>query len=179
MRRRWVDIAILVVLVAVLAAWLRDDPEAHLRRAREHMQAGRYGPAAEEYTRVIQLQPGRTVAYSERAVAWQHRGRYEEAHQDHQRALELGDTSAANRNGLAWSLCMLHRYAEALPHAEEACRLEPGTAEYLDTRGVAHLGLGNLEDAQRDIEQAYDLAPLSFRYQAHLMQVVTRSLTAP
>jgi tetratricopeptide (TPR) repeat protein len=64
-------------------------------------------------------------------------------------------------------------YEQALDWAQTACRLAPGTPDYLTTRGIAQYRLGRYADALRTLQQSAKLrqtaqpANLAFLAMAH------------
>jgi tetratricopeptide (TPR) repeat protein len=66
---------------------------------------------------------------------------------------------ATLRNSLAWNLCLLGRYQEALPHARVAARLFPKDASIQDTLGHAAYGAGHYSEAVAAWETTLQLKP--------------------
>lgn len=107
--------------------------EAHLRYAEAYEKAGRKDLAAVERDRVGQALD---------------------------RALERPDNDASTLNGLAW-VCATNgvHLEEALTAAERAVKLEPKSAEILDTLAEVHYRMGRKEEAIEVETRALALSP--------------------
>jgi tetratricopeptide (TPR) repeat protein len=62
-------------------------------------------------------------------------------------AVEIEPKNPNYLNGLAWNLCLLGRYEEALPHARMAARLLRGDSNIQDTLAHAEFGVKNYREA--------------------------------
>jgi tetratricopeptide (TPR) repeat protein len=94
-----------------------------------------------------------------RASASGEQGRYEEALDDLNRALELepNNVHALWNRGEIYRL--LGRYDEALDDLNRALKLEPNNVHALDNRGVTYRMLGRYDEALDDLNRALKLEP--------------------
>ncbi|QDT67721.1 lipoprotein NlpI [Planctomycetes bacterium MalM25] len=94
-------------------------------------------------------------------------GRYGQAFQAYQRAIEIDPTSAAAHRNLAWmqATCPVDAFRDgesALQHAEAAARLAPGADDLtLDTQAAALAAVGRFDEATEMQRRAIELAPES------------------
>src|SRR5262249_24636581 len=86
-------------------------------------------------------------------------------------AVEREPQNPQFRNSLAWTLCLLRRYDDALPHAREANRLEPNKWHIQDTVAHADFGTRHYDRAVAAWEAALKANP---RYMHELSQVNCR-----
>src|SRR5262249_52170286 len=82
--------------------------------------------------------------------------RLEEA-SHHKPSADQSEHIAATYNDLAWRLFLDGKAADGLADAEQAVRLNPGNASFLDTRGQIHLVLNRVEHACQDLQRATEL----------------------
>lgn len=92
-------------------------------------------------------------------------GRYAEAIEDCQRAMQVGTHNPLALNNLAWLLA-LHggRSEQALALVEEAIRAVGPAAFLLDTRAVIRLGMGQAGPAVEDLQEALRDRPTASIY---------------
>jgi Flp pilus assembly protein TadD len=112
------------------------------------------------------------------AVVCARQGKLAEAEQFHREALTLVPNDPGLWNSLAWFLAD-HRLNldEALSLARRAVEVAPGDPNFLDTLGWVHFQRGDLEEAQRILQRALDLAgnsPSAIEIGEHLRQVMQR-----
>jgi len=88
----------------------------------------------------IAAQPDSAKLRSELGDALERVGDLEAAAAEYRLAVEREPQNPQFRSRLAWTLCLLNRCEEALPHAREAARLLPDDANIQDT--LAHAGFG-------------------------------------
>ena len=69
--------------------------------------------------------------------------------------------------------------ADALEHAREAARLDPGNAKYLDTLAEAYARLGRRDEAMAQIKRCLELEPNTPYYQARMKELAAPPATAP
>jgi tetratricopeptide (TPR) repeat protein len=85
--------------------------------------------------------------------------------------------SAFHRNNLAWVAARCHRRLdEALLHAQQAVKLAPDSASYLDTLAEVHFHRGNRDEAIRLSQQALQLSPRYKTFQEQLTRFQNESL---
>ena len=102
--------------------------------------------------------------------------RHEEAAERNERILELDPNNLVALNNLAWVRCENQdRPQDALRLADRGVRVNPNYADLLDTRGVIHHRLGNLEKAAADLTRCLELMgaddPASAQAHFHLARV--------
>lgn len=77
----------------------------------------------------------------------------------YRQALELESDSPRLHNNLAYAMLLDgSASAEALSHAETACRLDPSNPIYLETAGALQLALGDCDSATATLERAWSRA---------------------
>ena len=92
-------------------------------------------------------------------------GNYELAIEDYTEVIRLGSNNnamaAAGYNARAWiyAYYMKTNYDRALADANQALRLAPNNASYLDTRGWVYLGKGDYNNANDDFFKALQIDP--------------------
>ncbi len=89
-------------------------------------------------------------------------GRFDEEMAMYRVALEAAPQSYLFLNNMAWTLCEgTQHYSEALERIDEAIRREGRVAQFLDTRGVILVRLGQPEAAIADLEESVKLDQLA------------------
>jgi tetratricopeptide (TPR) repeat protein len=122
---------------------------------------GHYRYAIGIATELIDTTPGGLRAmYTLRAHSYRRLGDFEDAIRDLQRAAEMppdesDPTGAATYNYLCWYLAITNRALRALPHCEEAVRLDPRIYHY-DSRGFVYAMLGRTEAAIADFSRVIE-----------------------
>ncbi len=134
-----------------------------------------------------EVQAGRVLAWLEAGVAEQPQsllyllglgnlherlGDYPGAMQFYRSAIKLNDRDGFACNNLAWLIVLLKagKGTEALDLINNAIRLKGPMPEYLDTRGMVYLTVGNGPRAIADLEQALKYAPNDGPKYFHLAQ---------
>jgi tetratricopeptide (TPR) repeat protein len=85
---------------------------------------------------------------------------FEKVHNHVARVCEAFPNSAAHHNNLAWMSAKCgRRLEEALKHAEEAVKLSPDKAAYVDTLAEVHFQRGDRDEAIRHIRRCIELEP--------------------
>ena len=92
-------------------------------------------------------------------------GRYEEAVQAYEQAIQLDSSFAAAYQGRGAALFHLKHYEEALQAYEQAMSLDPGFALAFYSKGVTLEKLKRYEEALQAYEQLIRLAPNALAYQ--------------
>jgi len=125
--------------IAMTEAWekiAKSDPSPVSRRALILMQLGRYGPAAEALTRVLDQEPGNSVARVNRAIARLMLNQLPESRADYERLLKDGRETFQVRFGLAEIARQAKQPAEELKNLERYLELAPkNTAEHTNVVG--------------------------------------------
>src|SRR5688500_13407856 len=89
---------------------------------------------------------------------------YPRAERELRRAAELDPRNAAAVRGLAALAASRHRFAESLPLARRALRLEPGSATAYGLIGDASLELGHYDEAFAAFDRMAKLKPTANAY---------------
>jgi tetratricopeptide (TPR) repeat protein len=100
--------------------------------------------------------------------------RYQEAEDLYRSVIQLSDGNTApgdlqtivtSYNNLAWLMSVYDRKGhDALPYVNHAIELAGPLPDFLDTRGIVYLTVGDFQHAIDDLERAVDLAPTPHRY---------------
>ena len=138
--------------------------DAHNNLANALSQMGNVPAAIDHYEEALRIDPDFAEAHNNLAVLLASRGQIRQAIAQYHEALRADPDYAKACNNLARLLAMengLTAYdrAEAVPLAEQACRLTDNRqAICLDTLAAAYAGVGRFPDAVRAAQQAIDLA---------------------
>ncbi len=116
--------------------------------------------AIADYTRAIEVDPTHALAYIRRAEAYQDKSDADHAIADYAKAIEIEPQSAAAYN----SRCRFRVKANldlplALLDCDDAVRLAPNNAVFMDNRGFVYLKLDRLNDAIADYDAALKINP--------------------
>ncbi len=137
--------------------WAPDELNYLRLRGEFRLRNGDPQGAYEDFDRIVGKLPRDPDGYMLRAFALARLNRFEEAFADTTTALEKsGPNDASALNSRAY-LCALGniRLEQGLADIEKAIDLgHQDNAAFLDTRGYLHYLLGNLEQAERDLDQA-------------------------
>lgn len=98
--------------------------------------------------------------YDDIGDAYSNLGENEKALENYQKALSIREKDfapnhpivATSYNEIAWTYCLLERYAEALPWAEKCVAACPLSPYFIDTLATTYQGLGSLEEALEQFE---------------------------
>ena len=98
--------------------------------------------------------------YDDIGNAYSNLGENEKALENYQKALSIREKDfdpnhpmvATSYNDIAWTYCLLGRYAEALPWAEKCVAACPLVPYFVDTLATAYQGLSRLEEALEQFE---------------------------
>lgn len=91
-------------------------------------------------------------------------GRYQDAETLYRQAIEQGDAGGVAYNNLAWLTALKdNKPREALEHINVAIARMPGQPDFLDTRGVIYLTIGNIPSAINDLTKAVAVDPSPFK----------------
>jgi Tfp pilus assembly protein PilF len=118
-----------------------------------------YSDAAAEYTRAIQLDPGLTAAYMNRARAHERLGRLPEANADYAKVLELDPLAADAHLGRGAMLLANGDPARSVQDFNRAIEMQPQWISPYFNRGVAHYQLGLWDLAERDFSVVIERSP--------------------
>jgi tetratricopeptide (TPR) repeat protein len=107
-----------------------------------------FNAALEKFQEGLRLDPTQVYGHYMLGYTLNHLGRYQEALAAFQRALALNPRNALAFEGLSWTLNQLGRHQEAITASQQALNLRPDFPEPHFNLGIAHLALGNREQAR-------------------------------
>lgn len=118
----------------------------------------RYWQAAENfYRQMLENEPERADLWKRLAdIIAEEGGRGEEAAETFARAAELSPENAALQADAAAAYSIINQPETALTYITRATRLEPGNAEYWNSRSVLEGWLGNYAAAEVSMNRAFD-----------------------
>jgi MtfA peptidase len=137
-----------------------DDAEAVFMFGVACMEEDRFDLAEEAASRVIQLDPNDAEAYQQRAAARVKLGKFAEALDDSDKAIEFGDSDefAVDAYRIRGGACVgLKKYDWALEDLNYVLQQDKDDAEARLFRGAAFLGLGRYRKALSDLSAAIRL----------------------
>jgi Flp pilus assembly protein TadD len=139
---------------------------AHVCRARAYHALGRYTEALAAYDRAEEIGFTGTgsgfspvIDMESRGDICRRLGRYDEALDAFNYALEFLPDDAAALGGRGDTFRLLGRYAEALADLTRAIGLKPDFPEAYASRGATYQALGRDEEARADLARAAELGP--------------------
>jgi len=112
------------------------------------MLSGNYNGAIRILRGLAEKHPNSADLQVQLAIAYARRGDLGLAVTAALRAVQIEPKNPVYRNSLATYLCLGGRYAEALPHAQEAVKQSPSSASE-DTLAHAAFGTGHWDEAVR------------------------------
>jgi tetratricopeptide (TPR) repeat protein len=132
---------------------------AFSNRGNAYIRKNRYGPAIDDYTQTIRLDPGAAVAFYSRGTAYLDTGQFGRAVEDFDQAIRLDPqyASAFNNRGNAYAL--QQQYDRAIDDYSEAIRLDPRHANAFNGRGSAYSRKDQYDRAIEDFNKAISLDP--------------------
>ena len=119
------------------------------------------------FAETIKLKPDFAEAYSNRGLAYDRKGEYDQAIADFNKAIELepGYAKAYNNRGLAYG--RKGEYDQTIADFDKAIELEPDYAEAYNNRGNAHARRGKYDLAiDEDAEVRFSSSGPVHRYKA-------------
>ena len=119
----------------MLVAQYKDDPELHLRLAVTYYSAGKYDEARASYEKTLQLEPRKVGAYYGLSAI----------------SLDMGNKEVEG------SVAAKTSYQESVKYCTAAISISPIFAKAYNTRGLAYMKLGYLDQALKDLHQAVEL----------------------
>jgi tetratricopeptide (TPR) repeat protein len=132
----------------------------------------RFHDAVEVYDLALEQYPDEPDLLYARALAYERMDRFDLAEQDLRYMIELDENDARSLNALGYLLTLhTERYDEALRLIERALALEPDDAAIIDSMGWVQFHLGNLAEARRWLQRAFDKMP-DPEIAAHLGEVL-------
>jgi tetratricopeptide (TPR) repeat protein len=137
------------------------DPRAHIARAAANWHRGQLQAAIGDYAGALEADPRLAAAYSGRGQVLAEVGRFEEALQDLDRALELasGDLmlTSYSRIGRGVAYAGLGRHSRALEEFQASLDLTPANAWTYYNRARAYESMGQLENAVLDYRASLEM----------------------
>lgn len=122
-------------------------------------QSEYYDEAVKMYSRLIQDFPENAVYLSEKGLILSNLNRHAEAEKVLRKALKLDKNLGSTYSALCWALSSQGKHREALHFGNKAVILNPDEWEAWNNRGLAKLGLQDLQDAVHDFKQAVRCHP--------------------
>ncbi|MGB5339343.1 MAG: tetratricopeptide repeat protein, partial [Gammaproteobacteria bacterium] len=120
---------------------------------------GQYTAAFETYHRALEANPANQDLLYARALAAEKLGQLEEAERDMRHILANDPDNVRTLNALGYTLAdRTNRYDEALSFIQRAYAQKPDDPAIIDSMGWIHYRLGNLDEAQRYLQQAWELS---------------------
>jgi len=137
----------------ILAGW-EGIASAHLGRGRARIALGDLEGGLADLTRAVELEPGAPTSAEEVADVLYVRGRYQEAAEYYQRAVDAGSQDPDARYRLASSLVQVNRSDEALDHLQVAIAADPSNGEAHLLAGTLLNAKGRHAEAERELRAA-------------------------
>jgi|CZQE01.1.fsa_nt_gi tetratricopeptide (TPR) repeat protein len=154
MRRPKADIAGRQADLDAAARLDPNDEDVLTAKAELQVDKGDFAGAIVAYTSAIDKSPGNAELLTDRGIAYARSGDAKRAAADFTNARAKA-TEAVDFNNMCWSKAKAGIELEAaLADCNTALNKAPGTAAYLDSRGLALLRLGRLDDAIADYDKA-------------------------
>ena len=134
--------------------------------------AGLNKEAFDLYGAALQDSPDNEELLYAHSLAAEKLGKLEIAERDMRRILKNDPENTRTLNALGYTLAdRTDRYQEALTYINRAYAQEPNDPAIIDSLGWVHFRLGNLDEAQRLLQQAWDMTGNS-EIGAHLGEVM-------
>jgi len=157
---------------AYLKAGGRPVADVHRGRGLARMRQGDYLGACDDYTRVLETEPGAEI-YRHRGWAYFFADAWRPALRDFGEAVRLDSKDADAYAGRGLARVMLGQYREAVADAEESLRCRPATPEMM--HNLACLYAQAVARVEADAK-ASDRAALTDRYRASAVRAIRRTL---
>jgi Flp pilus assembly protein TadD len=123
--------------------------------------------------RLLAVDPDHSFAHLALGKLQLRRGDIKLAETSFRKSIEL-DRTADGLNSLGWILTIRGRHEEALELADQAVKLTPDDPHIQDTRAIALMHLGRLEEAEAALRVAVELNPDWIAFQLHLVEVLEK-----
>lgn len=141
-----------------------DDPRGYHNLGLVYEARRLYDQAIEFYQHALILSPDLAATCYNLGLVYSRLDRLREAIEAYRRAIQLDGQLAIGHNNLAL-LLIVTEPDQALKHAQQAVRLQPENANYLDTLGEIYYHLKRYREAKQAIDQAMALDPEQTIYQ--------------
>ena len=134
--------------------------------------AGMHEAAFNLYGSALQVSPDNEELLYAHSLAAEKLGKLEIAERDMRHILKNDPDNTRTLNALGYTLAdRTNRYEEALVYINKAYEQEPNDPAIIDSLGWVHYRLGNLDEARRLLQQAWDMTGNS-EIGAHLGEVM-------
>ncbi|MBC8086262.1 MAG: tetratricopeptide repeat protein [Phycisphaerae bacterium] len=160
MMRSYLPLALCAVICA--AAACRDDAppaptpaQALNSRATAYLGEGRTAEAIALLDSAIALDPKLANAYKNRGNAYRRNGDIDAAIREYSTAISLNGKDGRYFNDRGFAYLRQYKYTEAVRDFDSALVLNPDNALAYGNRGRTHFFLGNLQQAERDLEREF------------------------
>jgi tetratricopeptide (TPR) repeat protein len=131
----------------------------YMERAEAYLCLGEYDLAFDDFTTVIELQPGTADHYTARGIAYRRLGEYELAIADFSAALEIDPDSVDALDGRAYSSYLLGDYEQCITDYNRSIELFAEDFIAFSNRGLCYSSLDQFDAAIADYNLALELAP--------------------
>ena len=147
-----------------------------------HANLGQNEEAVAAYTKLIEFEPNSASAYNRRGVAYRNMKEFEKALADFTKAIEFNPKNANGYNRVAWALAtapadvppkFVHR---AVKFAQRAVELEPSTATFWNTLGVAQYYAGDWQAAIAALSKSLELGDPQKAYDTFFLAMAHQQL---
>ena len=135
------------------------DSYSLLARGMLHSKLGDDRRAAEDFSRVIELEPDNAEALENRAAAPDALGEHRLAREDYDAVIRLEPDNAVALYSRGACLAHMGDLTGALADFDRSVAIEPGDAIPYFNRGCTHAGMGDPRRALDDFDQAIALEP--------------------
>jgi len=123
---------------------------------------------------LLSVDPNNARAHLALGKLQSNRGNLNLAETSFRKSIEQNVTADA-LNSLGWVLTARGRHEEALEVAGQAVDIDPDDAHAQDTRAIALMHLGRLEESEAALRIAIELDPAWFTFQLHLLEVLEKA----
>jgi tetratricopeptide (TPR) repeat protein len=157
---KWIACVFFIVGLFLSGVQAAELDEIHFKKGNEYLKKGEYDLAIDQYTKAIELNPGRIDAYNNRAIVYfQGKGWYDQAISDFSKVLEIDPDNAYTYGNRGNVYRKRGDYDKAVSDYIKAIELNPKFA-------LAHCGLGDvylekglLDEAVAQYSKAIALRP--------------------
>jgi len=133
-------------------------------RANSYYAQGSYQEAVDDYTQAINLRADDPFIFAYRGGAYAHLEDYENFKADMEMAISLAPNLEMAHNNLCWYGSLLGHPEDVMEACEYAVALDPDSASYRDSRGLALALVGDYEGAILDFQYYVDQAAAADSY---------------
>jgi tetratricopeptide (TPR) repeat protein len=128
-------------------------------RAAVHVARGRYGAAAAEYQKALEVQPNDAAVHNRLGICYQQLGNDAQARREYDRALLLDPGYAEVWNNIGTLEQARKRFKPAVRAYKKAIETKPGLATPWKNLGNAYLALGRVPEAFEAYQESFRLDP--------------------